>query len=105
MSNFCHFSDVFAKPLSVTRRRIENFSVPARCLMWLCLPMLGGELAAQAQVVAGPVFSEFRLTLDQGRRTEIAGPVFYQERREETVQWAFPPLMSMTHDAGIDSTE
>lgn len=68
--------------------------------------VLWGEgRAAQAQVVAGPAFGEFRLTLDQGTRTEIAGPAFYREQRGEISQWAFPPFMSRTHDAGVDSTE
>lgn len=62
-------------------------------------------LSARGEVQAGPVFSEFRLTLDVGERTEILGPIFYSEEREETSQWAFPPLMSYTHDRGVDSTE
>ena len=60
---------------------------------------------ARAQISAGPAFSEFRLTLDAGRRTEILGPVFYSEERDETSQWAIPPLMSYTHDRGVDGTE
>jgi hypothetical protein len=67
--------------------------------------LLALTVSAQAQVIAGPAFSEFRLTLDVGTRTEAAGPLFYKERREDVRQWAFPPLMSYTHDEAIPSTE
>jgi hypothetical protein len=66
---------------------------------WLFLPPIS------AQISAGPVFSEFGLTLESGRRTEVFGPIFYFDEREETSQWAFPPLMSYTHDRGVDGTE
>jgi hypothetical protein len=72
--------------------------------------LLGGFLMlcrreALAGVSAGPIFANFRLTLDAGLRTEILGPLFFSEQREETAQWALPPLMSYTRDYGIDSVE
>lgn len=63
------------------------------------------QFAAFAQIVAGPAFSEFRLTLDVGTRTEVAGPIFYSEEKEDQTQWALPPLMSYTHDPVLPSTE
>jgi hypothetical protein len=60
---------------------------------------------ALSEPVAGPIFSDFKLTLDVGMRTEILGPLFYCEQRDEISQWALPPLISLTHDEGIDSTE
>ena len=69
------------------------------CVLWAAMG------SVQAQIAAGPAFSEFGLTLEQGTRTEMAGPIFYREQRGEISQGAFPPLMSWNHDAGIDSTE
>ncbi len=68
-----------------------------------CVFATGWE--ARGQVAAGPVFSHFHLTLDSGERSEILGPLFYTEEREDSSQWAIPPLMSYTHDRGIPSTE
>lgn len=60
---------------------------------------------ASAQVHAGPLFSEFDLTIWGGVRTEILSPLFFHERREDLLQWATPPLMSYTQDDGINSVE
>ena len=58
-----------------------------------------------AAIDAGPIFSEFQLTLESGKRTEALGPLFFSETREDISQWAVPPLMSYTRDRGADSTE
>ena len=55
--------------------------------------LLGRPVAAQP--VLGPVFSEYGLTLEAGRRTEVLGPIFYHEDREEISQWAIPPLTTI----------
>src|SRR3954447_20919569 len=62
-------------------------------------------LPLRAEIVAGPAFSHFGLTLDAGERTEAVGPFFYSDEIEEQYRWAIPPLMSWTHDRGIDSEE
>jgi len=67
--------------------------------------MLSIKGQAHADIIAGPVFRQFGLTLDVGTRTEILGPIFYAEEREETSQWAVPPLMSYTHYRGVPATE
>ncbi len=70
--------------------------------------LIAGILAAlplRAEVVAGPAYSHFRLTLDSGERTEAIGPFFYSDEIEEQYRWAIPPLMSWTHDRGVDSEE
>src|SRR5690349_4734294 len=67
--------------------------------------LLSFSTPTEAQVVAGPAYSEFRLTLDQGKRKEAVGPLYYEEEQEDTIQWAFPPLMSYTHDHVLPSTE
>src|SRR5688572_32974786 len=89
------------------QRRIAIAVTPSKSSAWvlavLALVGLLGRLSAQP--VAGPLFSEFRLTLDLGRRIEVGGPLFYSERRDEVTQWALPPLMSLTADEGVDSRE
>ena len=77
----------------------------ATCAGIIGLTVLSGPFRAQADVIAGPAFSDFHLTLDLGTRREIVSPLFYSEEREDTTQWAIPPLMSYTHDRGVDSTE
>ncbi len=73
----------------------------------LFLGLLGlvAENCASAAISAGPIFTQFCLTFDVGHRQEILGPLFFSERREETFQWALPPLMSYTRDYGVDSVE
>jgi hypothetical protein len=53
----------------------------------------------------GPLYDKFELTLDSGRRTEIAGPFFYDEHIETQHTWAFPPLLSSTRDPATESYE
>jgi hypothetical protein len=64
-----------------------------------------GNFGTAAEITAGPAFSQFRLILESGARTEAAGPLFYSQKTEEGSQWAFPPLMSLTRDRGINSSE
>jgi hypothetical protein len=70
--------------------------------MALALPLRG---FAGALSDAGPLFDEFDLTLDAGRRTEAAGPLFYSQHRDLERIWAVPPLLSYTHDPATESTE
>jgi hypothetical protein len=59
----------------------------------------------QAQTVAGPLYSDFRLTLDPGERQEALGPLFYSEQTDSQQQWALPPLGSYTRTPGVDWAE
>jgi hypothetical protein len=67
--------------------------------------LLAATLSARAEIVAGPAYSHFRLTLDVGERTEAVGPFWYSDEIEDQTRWAVPPLMSWTHDHGVDSDE
>jgi hypothetical protein len=60
---------------------------------------------ARSEIVAGPLFSSFGITLEAGSRTEVSGPAFYLEQREEVSTWALPPLLSSSRDVGINSRE
>lgn len=43
---------------------------------------------------AGPFYSRFKLTLEEGERTEILGPLFHQQTTPETREWGVSPLFS-----------
>jgi hypothetical protein len=67
-----------------------------------------GQYCAMAgdSIVAGPVYANFPLTLAEGHRTEILGPLFYSEQNEGQHQWGIPPLgLSYTSNPGIQSEE
>jgi len=53
----------------------------------------------------GPLFDDFKLTLDVGHRTEVVGPLFYSEQRETQQTWAVPPLLSSTRNPETESKE
>ena len=68
--------------------------------------VLARDWANAGEWSAGPLLHEFKLTLDEGRRTEAAGPFFY---RQEIVDdgsmarsWAVPPLFSYTVNDDVD---
>jgi len=71
----------------------------AVCLVLLILigcgiaPGFGGDFLG-----AGPLFDKFELTLAPGHRTEILGPLFYDEQKESQKTWAVPPLLSYSVD-------
>jgi hypothetical protein len=54
---------------------------------------------------AGPIYDEFPLTLDSGKRTEAAGPFFYDQQKDSEKTWAFPPFFSHDTDLTVESRE
>jgi len=68
----------------------------------LALPFVA---QAQTNWVAGPLYSEFRLTLSSGYRTEAAGPLYFSQLAETAQSWGIPPLFDYIHDPGVESTE
>ena len=87
-------------------------SVPRQPRAALCLVLwgLGFSLLppaawADPPLDAGPLYDEFKLTLDAGHRTEAAGPLFYSEKKETQETWAVPPLLSYTHDPETEFKE
>jgi hypothetical protein len=61
--------------------------------------------ATAGRLAAGPLFHQFKLTLDSGDRTEALGPLFSIERRDEQRQITWPPFMAYRLDKGTDSAE
>lgn len=61
--------------------------------------------AAADCIGAGPLFDRFSLTLDEGIRTEAAGPFFYKELKDSQRTWAVPPLLCNVSDPDVESHE
>src|SRR5258706_3132671 len=76
--------------------------------------LLSGLLLFEAKPVRGdggaefgPLFSEFKLTLEPGRRKEALGPFYYEQESgatdDTTRVWAVPPLVSRWRKDDLDS--
>src|SRR5262245_15352461 len=62
--------------------------------------------AASGDASFGPLFHEFKLTLDPGHRTEAISPFYYQQdsgdEGDTTRLWAVPPVISLWKNEGTD---
>jgi hypothetical protein len=74
------------------------------CLWLLALSFPFADFGAD-NFVAGPLFSQFSLTLDIGHRTEAIGPFFYNQEKDSEMTWAIPPLFSHDSDPAVESRE
>ena len=68
--------------------------------------MLGSNRLYATDLAAGPLFHEFKLTLDEGQRTEAVGPFFYKQEIMDdgsvARSWAVPPFFSYTANDDVD---
>jgi hypothetical protein len=79
-----------------------------RCLRVCCISFVFGFSSictAQESFHAGPLFDQFSLTLDSGKRTEAAGPLFYDQQKDSERTWALPPFFSHDADPAVESRE
>jgi hypothetical protein len=77
-------------------------------LLFAFVLLIGGNLPTRAgtnDVSAGLLFERFDLTLNPGTRTEVMGPLFYEQQKETEHTWAFPPLMSYSQDPAYEVEE
>lgn len=73
------------------------------CWSLLCFHLAGVPAPVLADEIAlGPLYQDFRLTLDAGDRTEAVGPFYYCERLEDSKLWAVPPVMSYESSSSVD---
>jgi hypothetical protein len=70
-----------------------------------CVGTLGSVFLRASALESGPLIHQFRLTLADGERTEILGPLLSYESRETQKQWALPPLFSHALDPDVDVEE
>lgn len=68
--------------------------------LWVSILLLLAALTRTRaeEVIAGPLFSDYKLTLTPGRRMQVMGPLYYEEERESERIWAVPPLLSLATD-------
>jgi hypothetical protein len=99
-------NDLLTVPSKRSVRRTSVTITPAlkRFAIFLAL-FLAYSRILQADPVAGPLYSDFHLTLDSGDRQEAVGPLFYSEQTDYQKQWAIVPLLSRTRTPGVDWTE
>jgi hypothetical protein len=74
-------------------------------LLLLFSACLAGPVAhaQEGRLRAGPLAQEFPLTLLEGKRLEILGPLFHQEQADLWEAWALSPLLSYTRNRGVNS--
>lgn len=52
----------------------------------------------------GPIYDRFPLTMKEGTRTEIAGPLVSTQKTPEDSGWAFSPLIAYRRNPGIENS-
>src|SRR5690242_9596122 len=80
----------------------------AKLMLVLVVFALGNPALARAEDDEnsfGFLFDHFQLTLDQGYRTEAAGPFYYSQQKEDETTWAIPPFFSCDRDPSVESHE
>lgn len=95
-----------------SNRKIAEFGRKLRLLTHiLCFILLLGIVSrgfgadTPLKYQAGPLIHDFKLTLQEGQRREILGPLFYEERSGSKSVRAFPPFYSRTEDPELEYTE
>jgi len=97
--------DAFNQPSSILLRVNMRLMIQKCAVIFCCALALPALAQEDDDVAAGPLFSEFPLTLSSGYRCEAAGPLFYCQQSESQRQWALPPLCCYTRTPEVDWTE
>jgi len=86
------------------KRSVWRF-LPFRLAAWAVLASFGTLVHAAGENSFGLIFDHFKLTLEQGYRTEAVGPLYYSQQTEETSTLAFPPFYSCYRNPSVESHE
>ncbi len=65
---------------------------------------IGSFRNAEAEA-CGFIFDRFQLTLENGWRTESAGPFYYSQQNESETTWALPPFYSSDKKPAVEARE
>jgi hypothetical protein len=76
-----------------------------RTCSWLLALNFPFAVFSADNIVVGPIFSQFMLTLDSGHRSEAIGPFFYNQQKDSERTWSIPPLFSHDSDPAVESEE
>jgi len=95
------------KPLGMSYEQFRNIKLIKllSASIVMLIRFLPSTCHGREDLAAGPLFHQFKLTLDSGDRTEALGPLFSIERRDEQLQTTWPPFMAYRLDKGTDSAE
>src|ERR1022692_1435549 len=97
------------KPITITRSASFGTLIPIT--RFLTALMLAGIITLFISKVsaeepsAGFLFDRFKLTLEEGWRTEAAGPFYYSQETDSNTVWAIPPIFSSTRDPAVEAHE
>jgi hypothetical protein len=84
----------------------NKFKICPRIYWWLfVLSFSSFGVFGADDFVAGPLFSQFALTLDSGHRSEAIGPFFHSQEKDSEKTWGIAPLFSHDSDPAVESTE
>jgi len=68
-------------------------------------PLSLTNLPAEGEMIAGPAYSDYRLTLESGRRQEAVGPLFFAQQAGAQREWDLASLWSGARTLDVDWTE
>src|ERR1035441_10274957 len=96
------------KPITIKRAANSEAKNSSRRFFWTLI--LAGIIISRSSAVAedlsiGFLFDRFQLTLEDGCRTEAAGPFYYSQHTESESVWAVPPFFSFDRNPSVESHE
>ena len=98
------------KQKSITIKRAANSEAKNSSRRFFWTLILAGIIISRSSAVAedlaiGFLFDRFQLTLENGLRTEAAGPFYYSQHTESESVWAMPPFFSCDRNPAVESHE
>src|ERR1039457_5299245 len=93
--------------ITITRNASFGAFIPIKGLLFAL--MLAGIITPLRSAVgaeeraAGFHFDRFKLTLEDGWRTEAAGPFYYSQQTDSENVWAIPPFISRDRKPAVES--
>ena len=95
---------------AITITKKQRQSLFGGLCLWLTISLVVGLFStdktfAQTNSSCGFLFERFNLTLEDGFRSEAAGPFYYSQQTDSGTTWALPPFFSCDRDLGVPSHE
>lgn len=86
------------------------FKKTLKTAFWACFLGLGAVFGQEVETVGGglnlgPIYDRFPLTLREGERTEVLGPLFSWEKSGTASLFTISPLFSLYRDSSVEQTE
>src|SRR5215469_16209393 len=95
--------------ITLTKRNCSMRCIPSTgfltAVMLAGVIMTLGRPASAQDVSAGFLFDRFKLTLEEGYRTEAAGPFYYSQQADSGNVWAIPPFYSCDRNSSVEAHE